>query len=105
MMIVGGKWYICRVHWDSALCRGAGTTRKKWEEGSLPQHANIIVGDSRCNTICLVLARLLFIRPIIDQTIPEHGRQADSTGLRGGSHRTSRGRCSLILIFARKNFI
>ena len=53
MMIVGGKWYICRVHWDSTLCRGAGTTRKKWEEGSLPQHANIIVGDSRCNTFTL----------------------------------------------------
>ena len=94
MMIVEGKWYISRVHSDSALGRGAGTTCKKWEEGSLPQHANIIVGDSRCNTACLVLARLLFERPIIDRTVPEHSKQAGSTGLRGGSHRTSRCRCS-----------
>ena len=74
MMIVVGKWYISRVHWDSALCRGAGTTRKKWEEGSLPQHANIIVGESRCNSIYLVMARLLFRHPIIDQTKPKRSK-------------------------------
>ena len=79
MMIVGGKWYICRVHWDSALCRGAGTTRKKWEEGSLPQRANIIVGESRCSFV----VRLFIMRLIIDLTIPQHStHQADNTGPR-----------------------
>ena len=85
MMIVVGKWYISRVHWDSALCRGAGTTRKKWEEGSLPQRANIIVGESRCSFVF----RLFIMRLIIDLTIiPKHGtHQENSTGLQKQSHR------------------
>ena len=77
MMIVEGKWYISRVHSDSALGRGAGTTCKKWEEGSLPQHANIIVGDTRCSFV----VRLLIIHLIKDQTLPQHStHKADSTG-------------------------
>ena len=77
MMIVEDKWYVCRVHSDSALGRGAGTTCKKWEEGSLPQHANIIAGESRCSFV----VRLLIKRLIIDLTIPQHSTQkADSTG-------------------------
>ena len=102
MMIVGGKWYICRVHWDSTLCRGAGTTRKKWEEGSLPQHANIIVGDSICNTTCLVLARLLFERPIIDRTVPEHSnKQAAQVS---GKAATGHPGADVLTLFVRKFF-